>query len=611
MHSPVIAKCREVLSTIQTNLLYASINQTPLDQSQRAAIYQIATEILQKVDDLVENDPNNLGKKELKILATNVYSQVIKQFAPDHSFFFENCSLSLEDKDELSNILEPWVTNVPQSCKIGYQKAAQSIRQFLVNSSNTKLDLSHLDLKELPSELCQFLAKTQLKELDLEGNYLTSVPHEMNFLKQLEKLNLNSNKLSSLPHEIGFLNNLKELNLEGNQLEYLPPEIGFLTNLKELYLDDNQLTALPYTISSLTQLEQLFLCNNQLTWVPATINSLTKLVFLDLSYNPLKFLPEEILQLPAGSQINLICCPLSVTFRKIFQEMTSKASYQGPRCVYSIPQEWKREEKSLEELFQELSQIASHKDNWIALLEKEFQEDNVFKHNLTSFLSGLSYTADYISNNEKRTQLANKIISYLHLAIQNRDFLNRFKMLLTNHKEPNNADRITLVFLKLGIEYQFFMFVKKNFASLANFMIKGYLATQLLHSVANAKIQQLSFVDEAEVHLAYLIYLKIRLQLPFDVGSMRYFACSGVSAKDLETAASYVKNILQNEEVVNDFLLTQDTWIKALKEHAFQEYNAIEEQIENLVNQGFSTDFTMKKKMDLLKELTKIKRQGL
>ena len=58
----------------------------------------------------------------------------------------------------------------------------------------------------------------------------------------------------AVPAEIGQLTSLRQLNLDGNQLTSLPAEIGQLTSLTRLDLHGNQLTSLPAEIGQLTSL---------------------------------------------------------------------------------------------------------------------------------------------------------------------------------------------------------------------------------------------------------------------------------------------------------------------------------------------------------------------
>jgi leucine-rich repeat protein SHOC2 len=154
----------------------------------------------------------------------------------------------------------------------------------------------------VPAEIGRLSA---LRELDLDGNELTSVPAEIGQLTSLEKLYLGDNQLTSLPAEIGQLTALEELYLEGNQLTSLPAEIGQLASLEILDIRKNQLTSVLAEIGQLTALERLHLDGNRLTSVPANIGQLTLLKELYLFNNELTSLPAEIGQLTALEELRL------------------------------------------------------------------------------------------------------------------------------------------------------------------------------------------------------------------------------------------------------------------------------------------------------------------
>jgi len=99
------------------------------------------------------------------------------------------------------------------------------------------------------------------------------------------KLDLSFVGLRKLPSEIGNLSNLRILSLDYNQITALPPEIGNLNNLRELWLYNNQITTLPPEIGKLSQLRELLLNSNQVTILPPEIGNLSKLQVLSLFKN--------------------------------------------------------------------------------------------------------------------------------------------------------------------------------------------------------------------------------------------------------------------------------------------------------------------------------------
>ena len=133
-----------------------------------------------------------------------------------------------------------------------------------------------------------------LKELNLSGNQITSLPESIGNLNNLRWLSLVNNQLTCLPENIGKLSNLKELHLEDNRLTSLPKNIGKLNNLQELYLENNQLKSIPESLGNIKNLEKLYLENNQLKSIPENIGNLSNLEELDLENNQLTSLPESL-----------------------------------------------------------------------------------------------------------------------------------------------------------------------------------------------------------------------------------------------------------------------------------------------------------------------------
>ncbi|GEP46376.1 COR domain-containing protein [Brevifollis gellanilyticus] len=189
----------------------------------------------------------------------------------------------------------------------------------------TDLDLSGLRLTQVPPEIGQLSALTQLRLdtnlltslppeigqlsaltlLHLYNNLLTSLPLEMGQLTKLEELLLFTNQLASLPPEIGQLTALTRLDFYNNNLTSLPPEIGQLTALRLLELSINQLTSLPPQIGQLSALMNLYLDNNQIASLPAQIGQLSALTHLFLEHNQLTSLPPQIGQLSALTHLFL------------------------------------------------------------------------------------------------------------------------------------------------------------------------------------------------------------------------------------------------------------------------------------------------------------------
>jgi hypothetical protein len=161
-------------------------------------------------------------------------------------------------------------------------------------------------LSEFPREI--FALADTLEVLDLSGNALSSLPHDLPRLRKLRILFCSDNPFTELPEVlgqcmqlsmVGFKANrirtvsarslpreLRWLILTGNQIETLPPEIGTCTQLQKLMLAGNRLQALPAELAACSRLELIRLAANRLTELPAWLLTLPRLAWLAYAGNP-------------------------------------------------------------------------------------------------------------------------------------------------------------------------------------------------------------------------------------------------------------------------------------------------------------------------------------
>jgi Leucine-rich repeat (LRR) protein len=87
---------------------------------------------------------------------------------------------------------------------------------------------------------------SKITYFNLVGCRMTSIPDEIELLKNLKSIDLSQNELVSLTPKIGQLKNLETLYLDKNSLlATLPNEIGQLKNLKSIDLSSVPLISLP------------------------------------------------------------------------------------------------------------------------------------------------------------------------------------------------------------------------------------------------------------------------------------------------------------------------------------------------------------------------------
>jgi len=169
-----------------------------------------------------------------------------------------------------------------------------------------RLDLS-CGLTELPQEV--FALADTLEVLNLSGNHLRDLPHQLPLLHKLQVLFASDIDFTTLPevlgdcpalHVVGFKANsiadvpaaalppaLRWLTLTDNAIGQLPTELGQRPALQKLMLAGNRLQTLPDSLQNAKRLELLRVSANRLTEVPVWLIELPRLAWLALAGNAL------------------------------------------------------------------------------------------------------------------------------------------------------------------------------------------------------------------------------------------------------------------------------------------------------------------------------------
>jgi Leucine-rich repeat (LRR) protein len=189
------------------------------------------------------------------------WSEVLK-------YMNEMATLSNEEKIWRCEPILP--TNVSVSEGIPDEPSDEAIGQLQQIES-----LKNADVKEI----------LKLKQLDLYGCGLTTIPDSICLLSNLEKLSLPYNSITELPNTIGMLTNLKSLILYENKLNKMDDEICKLTNLEMLDLSENHLEQVSPNIGNLTKLKEIHLYQNMLNDLPNSFFALTNLQELYIGDN--------------------------------------------------------------------------------------------------------------------------------------------------------------------------------------------------------------------------------------------------------------------------------------------------------------------------------------
>lgn len=158
---------------------------------------------------------------------------------------------------------------------------------------STRFSLINSQLVSFPPMV---LESKSLVYLNLEKNYLRTLPADIQRLTKLQEVYLFSNKIENLPSTFGTLKNLKVVGLGSNQLKAFPEAIMQLEKLEILDLGGNQITSLPTNIAALKNLKILVLHDNNISHIPESFYDLKKLKKLYLQGNPLDPKDQEMLK---------------------------------------------------------------------------------------------------------------------------------------------------------------------------------------------------------------------------------------------------------------------------------------------------------------------------
>ena len=173
-----------------------------------------------------------------------------------------------------------------------------------------RLDLA-CGLTELPKEVFE-LADT-LEVLNLSGNQLRDLPHQLSRLHKLQVLFASDNDFEWLPEVLGDCPALQMVGFKANRIvdvpaAALPPALRWLT------LTDNAIHRLPTELGQRPALQKLMLAGNRLQALPESLQNAQRLELLRVSANRLERVPGWLTELPrlawlalAGNAMGWVC----------------------------------------------------------------------------------------------------------------------------------------------------------------------------------------------------------------------------------------------------------------------------------------------------------------
>jgi hypothetical protein len=158
----------------------------------------------------------------------------------------------------------------------------------------SRLDLA-ADLDEFPREI--FDLADSLEVLNLSGNRLTDLPHDLKRLHKLKVLFCSDNPFETLPEALGDCPQLEMVGFKANRIQHVPAA-ALPEQLRWLILTDNRIESLPAELGERPRLQKLMLAGNRLSALPQSMAQLHQLELLRIAANRLETLPDWLLQLP-------------------------------------------------------------------------------------------------------------------------------------------------------------------------------------------------------------------------------------------------------------------------------------------------------------------------
>ena len=157
-----------------------------------------------------------------------------------------------------------------------------------------RLDLG-CGLREFPPEI--FDLADSLEVLNLSGNALSSLPHDLHRLHRLRVLFCSDNRFTELPEAVGQCPRLEMVAFKANRIAQVPAA-ALPPLLRWLILTDNRIESLPAELGQRARLQKLMLAGNRLQALPASMAGCRALELVRISANRFEALPGWLLALP-------------------------------------------------------------------------------------------------------------------------------------------------------------------------------------------------------------------------------------------------------------------------------------------------------------------------
>ncbi|KAJ1972382.1 hypothetical protein H4R35_004708 [Dimargaris xerosporica] len=225
------------------------------------------------------------------------------------------------------------------------QEAIQAIREIVDSGTNNQINLSDMDLIEVPDEVCELRHLVSVSangtlrsdiSLYLDHNRIPRLPQQLFQLDNLTVLILSNNCLSTIPPQVGQLTHLRELSVGSNMLRFLPMELARLPSLTIFNAHPNPL--LPPTPTAAPMYDFLpLLATDATPWLcssaPSAINHTTSNPFVHPFTPPTTGLREQLIYVHGFPKLTDLCARVVAQVDPLY--LTNRRQPNGIRPLQS------------------------------------------------------------------------------------------------------------------------------------------------------------------------------------------------------------------------------------------------------------------------------------
>ena len=458
------------------------------------------------------------------------------------------------------------------------------------------LNLVDVSLEHFPQQLPAFF-QSNVRSLVLTR--VTATADRLNSLlmsfRNLTELQFSGHvqPMTTLPRALSNMPALQSLTLHDQALlidQRLMDSLNDINGLLMLDLSGNRMGEITRAAPSLSRLRRLYLTNTDLQAWPAWVDELLPLNLLDLDGNQITTLPEHILDNPRSeemqSEISLLGNPLERD--SMIRAHTSEGFSRQFRFNMDLPADI-QELSSMSPSSNGSSPYHSHESSpepnpqptvepWLRASPEENEayrqawqqlENGAAADNLLQLVQRLEQTAPY-QNIQTRNGFAERVGRVLVHAAQNPADLQLFNtMAQAALVQPDGNqtcyDGALLEFNQIELR----LFSERTLHGLTGPERGAALLRQMRQTFRMGALDDIARLrlrgrDEAEVRLAYRVYLAEALDLPVAPPSMLYEATAAVQMDERNAVLADVQQRERGPEFL-DYAANNDTWVDYLR----------------------------------------------